>query len=91
VADAVTSTRALDGRLADTREAYAAAHEGWRLARRRYDAGASDYQSVLIAEDRMLNAQRAVAALESRRFILDLALVRALGGGYAEPAPRAAD
>ena len=91
VADAVTSQRALYGRLADTREAYVAAHEGWRLARRRYDAGASDYQSVLLAEDRMLGVQRAVAGLESRRFILDLALVRALGGGYGEAAPATAD
>jgi len=91
VADAVTSQRALEGRLSDTREAYAAAHEGWRLSRRRYDAGAADYQSVLIAEDRMLGVQRAVAALESRRFVLDLALVRALGGGYREAPPPAAD
>jgi hypothetical protein len=29
----------------------------------------------------MLTTQRAVATLESRRFVLDLALVRALGGG----------
>lgn len=91
VADAVTSQRALDGRLADSREAYTASAEGWRLAQRRYEAGASDYQSVLVAEDRMLSNQRVVAALEARRFILDLALVKALGGGWTDPPARTAD
>nr|MEA2799543.1 hypothetical protein [Phenylobacterium sp.] len=78
VADAVTSQRALDGRLADSRAALTASTEGWRLAQRRY---AADYQSVLVAEDRMLTDRRIVAALEARRFVLDVALVKALGGG----------
>jgi outer membrane protein TolC len=87
VADAVTSQRALEQRLADSRETRDAATLGWRLAKRRYTAGASDFTSVLVAEERMLSAQRTVSALESRRFILDLALVRALGGGWRENAP----
>jgi outer membrane protein TolC len=82
VADAVTSQRALDGRLADSRAALTAGTEGWRLAQRRYAAGAGDYQSVLVAEDRMLTDRRIVAALEARRFVLDVALVKALGGGW---------
>ena len=82
VADAVTSQRALDGRLAESRAALTASLEGWRLAQRRYAAGAADYQSVLLAEDRMLANRRVVAALEARRFVLDVALVKALGGGW---------
>jgi NodT family efflux transporter outer membrane factor (OMF) lipoprotein len=82
VADAVTSQRALDGRLADSRAALIASTDGWRLAQRRYTTGAADYQSVLIAEDRMLGNQRVVAGLEARRFVLDVALVKALGGGW---------
>jgi NodT family efflux transporter outer membrane factor (OMF) lipoprotein len=82
VADAVTSQRALDGRLADSRAALSASADGWRLAQRRYATGAADYQSVLIAEDRMLADQRIVAGLEARRFVLDVALVKALGGGW---------
>ncbi len=84
VADAVTSQRALDRRLVDSRQAQDAASEAWRLAKRRYTAGATDFTAVLVAEDRMLATRRAVSALESRRFILDLALVRALGGGWRE-------
>jgi NodT family efflux transporter outer membrane factor (OMF) lipoprotein len=82
VADAVTSQRALDGRLADSRAALTASADGWRLAQRRYATGAADYQSVLVAEDRMLTDQRIVAGLEARRFVLDVALVKALGGGW---------
>jgi NodT family efflux transporter outer membrane factor (OMF) lipoprotein len=84
VADAVTSQRALEQRLADSRRARDAASAAWVLAKRRYTAGATDFTAVLIAEDRMLATQRAVSALESRRFILDLALIRALGGGWRE-------
>jgi NodT family efflux transporter outer membrane factor (OMF) lipoprotein len=82
VADAYTSQRALDGRLADSRAALAASQEAWRLAQRRYAAGAADYQSVLLAEDRMLASRRVVAALEARRFVLEVGLVKALGGGW---------
>jgi NodT family efflux transporter outer membrane factor (OMF) lipoprotein len=89
VADAVTSQRALEQRLSESRKAQAAASEGWRLAKRRYTAGATDFTPVLLAEDRMLATQRAVSALESRHFILDLALVRALGGGWREERPSA--
>jgi len=87
VAETVTSQRALDQRLDDNLKAQAAATEAWRLAKRRYTAGATDFTAVLVAEDRMLATQRAVSALQSRRFILDLALVRALGGGWREKEP----
>jgi NodT family efflux transporter outer membrane factor (OMF) lipoprotein len=89
VADAVTSQRALDQRLADSRAAQEAAAKAWALAKHRYIAGATDFTAVLVAEDRMLATQRGVSALESRRFILDLALVRALGGGWREKEPLA--
>ena len=89
VANAVTSQRALERRLSESRDAEDAASRGWQLAKRRYTAGATDFTPVLIAEDRMLATQRAVSALESRRFILDLALVRALGGGWRDKAPSA--
>lgn len=84
VADAATSQRALDQRLVDSCQALDAATQGWILSRRRYTAGATDYASVLLAEDRMLAARRIVAGLESRRFILDLALIKALGGGWSD-------
>jgi len=42
----------------------------------------SNYLDVLIAEDIMLLSLRSVTELRARRFSLNVALVRALGGGY---------
>jgi NodT family efflux transporter outer membrane factor (OMF) lipoprotein len=82
VADAAASERALGLRLAGGRLALAASEEAYRLARLRYQGQLSNYLSVLDAEDRMLAARRAVSDLEARAFTLDVALVRALGGGF---------
>lgn len=82
VADATAGERALAVRLADSRQALAANEAAWRIARLRYDGGLSTYQSVLLAEDAVLTQRRVVNDLESRALILDIALVRALGGGF---------
>jgi NodT family efflux transporter outer membrane factor (OMF) lipoprotein len=84
VASVIASQRALAARLENSQAALAASMRGWELAKRGYEAGATDYPTVLLAEDRMLEGKQAVALLEARRFALDLALVRALGGGWRE-------
>jgi outer membrane protein TolC len=38
---------------------------------------------VLTAEDALISARRSEAELETRALILDVALVRALGGGFS--------
>ena len=53
----------------------------WR--RERYQGGLSSYVSVLTAENAVIDERRAFADAQSRAFSLDIALVRALGGGYA--------
>jgi NodT family efflux transporter outer membrane factor (OMF) lipoprotein len=82
VADAVASERALGSRLAESRAALAADENAHRIARLRYDGGLATYQSVLLAEDAVLLQRRIVADLESRALTLDIALIRALGGGF---------
>ncbi len=82
VADAGLSQRALDGRLAKAGEAADAAAEAHRVARNRYEGGLSSYLEVLSAEDVLLNSLRSLSDLQSRAFSLDVALIRALGGGY---------
>ncbi|THD81107.1 MAG: efflux transporter outer membrane subunit [Phenylobacterium sp.] len=82
VADAVTSERALKAELDSSRAALAASEDAYRIARLRYQGGLSTYQSVLIAEQGVLARRRAVADLDARAFALDVALVRALGGGF---------
>ena len=48
----------------------------------RYEGGLSSYLEVLSAEDVLLNSLRSLSDLQSRAFSLDVALIRALGGGY---------
>lgn len=83
VADAVTSRRALADRLAQAHQALTDTEEAYALAQARYRGGLSRYLDVLTAEDRVLQARLLAADLEARAFTLDVALIRALGGGFS--------
>jgi outer membrane protein TolC len=74
--------QALDGRLRPTQAALASAEKAYRLARRRYDEGVADFQSVLTTEDAVLQVRRTETALRTRGVLLDIALIKALGGGF---------
>lgn len=91
VADVAASERALGDQLAQSRQALAAYEGAYKVARMRFEGGLSTYQSVLLAEDAVLTQRRIVSDLDSRAFTLDVALVRALGGGFgpAKEAPHA--
>ena len=82
VADSAVSARALDARLGKSREALTASQAAYQLARQRYARGLGTYLDVLTAEDTLISNRRTVADLETRAFTLDVALVRALGGGF---------
>ena len=82
VADAAASERALTVRLDEAQKALAANQDAYQTASLRYRGGLSTYQSVLLAEDAMLQSRRLVADLRARAFTLDIALVKALGGGF---------
>ena len=81
-ADTLTSQKQLDVRLGQSRSALAAYEDALRVARGRYQEGLTNYLTVLTAEESVVNARLAVAQLETRSFILDVQLVRALGGGF---------
>lgn len=82
VADAVTSRTMLARRLTDSRVALAASEEAYSIAQQRYRGGLSTFLDVLTVEDRLLTARQSVADLNARAFALDIALIRALGGGF---------
>ncbi|WP_153110845.1 efflux transporter outer membrane subunit [Propionivibrio limicola] len=84
VANAGLSQKSLGARLTKGEEAVAAAGEAHRVARNRYEGGLSSFLEVLYAEDVLLNNQRILTDLQSRALTLDVALMRALGGGYRE-------
>lgn len=82
VADIVAQRAAAERQLVGRREALTAAAEASKLADLRYRAGLSNQIVQLTAEDSLVALSRAVADLEARQLTLDIALIRALGGGY---------
>ena len=82
VADSALSQQALAAQLAKSRETVAAATEAYRVARARYEGGLANYLDVLAAEDLLLGSLDALTELHARSLSLDIALKRALGGGY---------
>jgi len=89
VADVAASQAALAPRLDNSRLALDAAKAAHDLALARYRGGLSTYLDVLAAEDALIAARRTVAGLETRAFTLDIALAKALGGGFQARAPNA--
>jgi NodT family efflux transporter outer membrane factor (OMF) lipoprotein len=81
VAQVTTSTRALTEQLAHAQAARDAASVAYQAATARYRGGLLSYIAVLSAENTLISARRVVSQLETRRFALDVALVRAVGGG----------
>lgn len=88
VADALARLKAQDAQMGEAQAGLKAAEEAYSIARQRYDAGLDRYLDVLSAEDAVLAQRRRIAGLQSSTFNLDIALIRALGGGYTAPSPQ---
>ena len=82
VADNAISQRALQQQLQSMHNAVQAATEAHRVARNRYEGGLANYLEVLSAEDQLLASVRQLVDVQSRALSLDIALHRALGGGW---------
>lgn len=86
VAEQLARASALAREERAAREALDAAEEAYRLAMLRYRAGLSPYLTVLTVETQLLAQRRAAADVEARRRDVQIALIRALGGGFSDPA-----
>ena len=84
VADAAAGQASLGAQLADAQSSYLASQEAFRVATLRYQGGLSPYLNVLTAQSSLVDSRRAVADLRGQAFAQDVALVRALGGGYLD-------
>ncbi|MBU6268709.1 MAG: efflux transporter outer membrane subunit [Sphingomonadales bacterium] len=84
LADAVTSREALARRNADGKRALDAAEDGLRIARLRYGAGLANYLEVLTAENQAVAARLGKTQTDAGYRAADIALIRALGGGYSQ-------
>ncbi|WP_068090410.1 efflux transporter outer membrane subunit [Novosphingobium rosa] len=83
VADAAASQLMLTRRLDQSQQALTQSEAAYDVARMRYEGGLSTYLNVLSAQEAVLTARRTHADLQARAFTLDVALVRALGGGLS--------
>lgn len=82
VADVAAGLQQLQKQVSLADQSVAAQTRGVQVAVNRYRGGLANYLDVLIAEDELLNNWRVQTDVRTRAFILDVALVKALGGGY---------
>lgn len=85
VADAAAGQTSIAAQLVDAQASFAASRDAYRVATLRYTGGLSPYLNVLTAESSLIQSRRAVADLQGQALAQDVALVRALGGGYVPP------
>jgi NodT family efflux transporter outer membrane factor (OMF) lipoprotein len=82
VADELTALDSLQRQRQAQDDATAAADSAFELARQRYEAGLGNFLIVLTAQTNVLAQRRATTDLKARQLAADVALSRALGGGY---------
>ena len=87
VADQLASTQAIARQQTEQHGALAAAENTYEIAVLRYDAGLSNYLQVLSAETAVLDQRRQTVDLAARALDTQVALIRALGGGYHADLP----
>ena len=87
VADQLASMQAIGRQQTEQNLAKTAAEGAYEIALQRYKAGLGNYLNVLTAETNVLAQRRGVVDLAARALDTQVALIRALGGGYtAKPA-----
>lgn len=85
-ADQVASTQAIARQQAEQRAAQQSAEGAYDIAVQRYQAGLGNYLQVLSAETSVLAQRRLAVDLAGRALETQVALIRALGGGYSPAA-----
>ena len=86
VADVAAGLKQLQKQVRLADQSVAAQTQGLTVAANRYKGGLANYLDVLVAEDELLTSWRVQTDVRTRAFILDVALTKALGGGYqADP------
>ena len=87
VAGQIASIQATEQQLKAQKEAYVAAQHSYNLGRIQYRDGLASQLVVLDAETMYLNAQQLRLQLNFNRRALQIALIKALGGGFAATYP----
>ncbi|WP_027016798.1 efflux transporter outer membrane subunit [Comamonas composti] len=82
VADQLVSLDGLVPQSNAQAQTLAARQAAFALARRQYEAGLTDYLTVLNAQNALLRERQQQLALKTRELVLGVELNRALGGGF---------
>jgi NodT family efflux transporter outer membrane factor (OMF) lipoprotein len=82
VEDKLSDLRILEQEEIAERAAVADAQHSLDISNQRYKGGVTSYLEVLTAEATLIQNQRTVATLRSRRFASSIELIRSLGGGW---------
>ncbi|MEO6973506.1 MAG: efflux transporter outer membrane subunit [Rhodoferax sp.] len=82
VADQVASSQSIVRQQTQQSDAQSAAESAYAIAVQRYKAGLGNYLNVLTAETSVLGQRRLAVDLSARALDTQVALIRALGGGY---------
>jgi NodT family efflux transporter outer membrane factor (OMF) lipoprotein len=86
VGDQLVSRKSIALQQAEQAQAQQAAESAYEIAVQRYQAGLGNYLNVLTAETAVLAQRRLAVDLAARALDSEVALARALGGGYTPPA-----
>lgn len=82
VADQLALAQGTGRQQTEQHAAQKAAEGAYEIARQRYQAGLGNYLNVLTAETSVLAQRRLAVDLSARALDTQVALIRALGGGY---------
>ncbi len=87
VADQLASAQSINRQQTQQRAVQAAAESSYAIAMQRHEAGLSNLLTVLTAETAVLSQRRMAIDLAARALDVQVALMRALGGGYRAELP----
>jgi outer membrane protein, multidrug efflux system len=89
VEDSLSGLRTLAEQAREQQQAILSARRSAQLSAARYRNGFVNHLELIDAERSLLVAQRAATQVERDRALATVGLIRALGGGWGEPRPRA--
>jgi outer membrane protein TolC len=84
VEDALSQRRLLEGEAREVREAVAAARRTVTMTTNLYKDGATSFLEVVVAQTEELRAEQNEVGLRTRILQANVALIRALGGGWTQ-------
>lgn len=82
VEDALAAQRLLEAQFSAQSAALAAARRTLAVANNRYRAGLITYLEVAVAQSAALSNERSIVHLANQRLVTQVALIKALGGGW---------